>query len=266
MTAVAFHPTIEGYFLTGSFDRKLRIWNIPQGRVIQWVGVRDFITSACFSPDGKLALAGLFTGQVVFYHSDGLRYYTQIDCRNKRGKFSKGMKVTGLEWREPDNKHGRGGKSKTRQVNMKFVELLVTTNDSRLRLIHMDDFCLSCKFKGNTNESMQISATLSDDGKHVVCGSEDGCAYIWRADHDQYKPGELANMTGYRKDKSASYEQFRAQESITTCTLFAPRSVAHRCRKKETNKGMQQSNRIIITAGFEGAIRIFENTGQPKKC
>ena len=46
----------------------------------------------------------------------------KVDCRNRRGKSSKGRKVTGFHF-----------------IN-NGEDLLVTTNDSRLRLIHMDDF------------------------------------------------------------------------------------------------------------------------------
>ena len=36
------------------------------------------------------------------------------------------------------------------------TEMLVTTNDSRIRAISMADFSLSMKFKGATNTQMQI--------------------------------------------------------------------------------------------------------------
>ena len=94
----------------------------------------------------------------------------QIECRNRRGSDKKGRKVTALQWL------GRG------------EQLLVTTNDSRVRLVHMDDYSLSCKYKGNMNGNMQIRASCSPDFAYVICGSEDNSVYIWRTLHDQFTP------------------------------------------------------------------------------
>ena len=66
----------------------------------------------------------------------------QVECRNRKGSMKRGRKVTGLEF-------GNNGS-----------QLLVTTNDSRLRLISMDDFSMSFKYKGLVNKSCQIRASF----------------------------------------------------------------------------------------------------------
>ena len=53
------------------------------------------MTSCCFRPDGNIVCVGLMNGVVVFLHS-GLKFYTQVECRNRRGKHKKGRKVTGV--------------------------------------------------------------------------------------------------------------------------------------------------------------------------
>lgn len=106
VTSVMFHPTSMKLFLSGSYDRILRVWNILDHRVESWAQVDAVITSASYSPDGKLAVAGLASGQCVFYRSDGLNYFTQIDCKNRHGKHSVGRKVTGLQFFR-DCKHVR---------------------------------------------------------------------------------------------------------------------------------------------------------------
>lgn len=53
-------------------------------------------------------------------------------------------------------------------------QLLVTTNDSRLRLYNTDDFGMNAKYKGFTNDTLQITASFSEDGKQIICGSENG--------------------------------------------------------------------------------------------
>jgi WD40 repeat protein len=34
VSSVAFHPTMDRYFLSGCFDKKLRVWNLETGRVV----------------------------------------------------------------------------------------------------------------------------------------------------------------------------------------------------------------------------------------
>ena len=45
------------------------------------------------------------------------------------------------------------------------LQMLVTTNDSRIRLFALDDYSLICKYKGAPNSSMQIAAVFSESGK-----------------------------------------------------------------------------------------------------
>lgn len=82
VTSVAFHPTVffllsfnfyfkeERYFLSGSLDKKLRVWNIPENRVVDWAPTPQMITAVCFTPQGKMAVAGLYSGEVIFYQTD----------------------------------------------------------------------------------------------------------------------------------------------------------------------------------------------------
>ena len=100
------------------------------------------ITSISFTPDGSMVAAGLFFGQVIFfaYANEGLRFFTQMDCRNKRGKFSKGRNVTGISFiRRVDGDSEAGS------------EMLVSINDSRIRLCDPGNFSICAKLKGGKN-------------------------------------------------------------------------------------------------------------------
>ena len=209
VTCVDFHPSKQGRlrFLTGCFDSKIRVWDVETGKVTQWTQVQNIITSACFRPDGTMVVAGLIHGVVVFLHYDGLKFYTQVECRNRRGKFRKGCKVTGLQWSTKNDS-----------------TLLVSTNDSRMRILRTTDFAQQMKFKGVVNQTMQIHGSFSPDGSMIVSGSEDGRVVLWRTDHDWYNPGKsTARMTGYSKDKNDSYESFEGTiESACTGTAFMP--------------------------------------------
>lgn len=67
VTSVDFHPCFEHFFLSGCFDKKVRVWNIRDGRVHEWQQAPDMVTAAKFSLDGQMIVAGLYMGQVINY-------------------------------------------------------------------------------------------------------------------------------------------------------------------------------------------------------
>lgn len=67
-------------------------------------------------------------------------------------------------------------------------QLLVTTNDHRIRLCRLDDYSVISKYKGLKNKAMQIKATTSEDGKFVICGSDTGDVFIWRTHEQKHGP------------------------------------------------------------------------------
>ncbi|XP_059081839.1 WD repeat-containing protein 44-like isoform X3 [Tigriopus californicus] len=200
VTALAFHPRNDQFFLSGSLDGKLRLWNIPDKKVTLWNevdGNTKIITAANFIQNGKFAVAGTYDGRCIFYSTDQLKYYTMIHVRSTRGKNSQGRKVTGIEPMPGEDK------------------ILVTSNDSRIRIYDLRDLSLTCKFKGYTNNSSQIRATFSHDGKYVTSGSENQCVFLWRTQH------ESTNLTS-RKDRNSFYEAIKAHNAVVTCSVFAP--------------------------------------------
>ena len=53
------------YFLTGSFDSKVRIWSVRNKRVVQWTQAQARVSSARFRPDGIMVVAGLMKQEEV---------------------------------------------------------------------------------------------------------------------------------------------------------------------------------------------------------
>lgn len=194
--SIAFHPKDDRFFLAGSLDSRVRLWSIPDKNVAFTAAVPDMITAVAFTPDGKYAMAGCLSGLCMFYETEGLKYQSQIHVRSSRGQNSKGSKITGIQ---AFIDH-RGD-----------IKLLITSNDSRVRMYNFRDKSLEVKFRGNENNCSQIRAAVSDDGKHVYCGSEDMKAYIW----------SMGPAEGEKRDKRPM-EMFDAHDTITTCVAFAP--------------------------------------------
>ena len=205
--SIAFHPKDDRFFLAGSLDSKLRLWSIPDKSVAYTAQLPDMITAVAFTPDGKFAMAGCLSGLCMFYETDSLKYQSQVHVRSTRGQNAKGSKITGIH-----SHHDAAGN----------IKLLITSNDSRIRVYNFRDKNLELKLRGNENNYSQIRATLSDDGRHVVCGSEDRNAYIW----------SMGPSESEKRDRRPM-EMFEAHDTITTAVCMAPAKTRHLLSKSE---------------------------------
>lgn len=175
------------------------MWSIPDKSVAFWIQLPDLITAVAFAPDGKTAIAGCLNGLCIFYETEGLKFQTQIHVRSSHGRNARGSKITGLQAINipPEDPNGE-------------VKLLVTSNDSRVRVYNFRDKGLEMKLKGNENSCSQIHAAFSDDARYVICGSEDRKAYIWSTGPPERE-----------KDKRP-LEMFEAHSAIVTIAIMAP--------------------------------------------
>uniref|UniRef100_A0A023GC56 WD repeat-containing protein 44 n=1 Tax=Amblyomma triste TaxID=251400 RepID=A0A023GC56_AMBTT len=237
VTAIAFHPRDDRYFLSGSLDGKLRLWNIPDKKVALWNeldGQTKLITAANFCQKGKFAVVGSYDGRCVFYNTEQLKYYTQIHVRSTRGKNAQGRKITGIEPMPGEDK------------------ILVTSNDSRIRLYDLRDLSLSCKYKGYVNLSSQIKGSFSHDGRYVISGSENQFIYIWKTYHD-YK------FSSARRDRNTYWESIKAHNAVVTAAVFAPKPdlVLQQVDETPAPESPSTGNYVIISADFSGTIKVF---------
>lgn len=198
--SIRFHPKDDRFFLAGSLDSKLRLWSIPDKSVAYWSQMPEMITAVSFTPDGKTAIAGCLNGICVFYDTDGLKYQTQIQVRSSHGKNAKGSKITGIQtaFFPPGDAGGE-------------VKILISSNDSRIRLYNLRDKSLELKFKGHENNYSQIRATFADDGRYIICGSEDRKVFVWPTDADEAE-----------KQDKRPFETFEAHTTMTTSAVLAP--------------------------------------------
>lgn len=198
--SIQFHPTDDRFFLAGSLDAKLRLWSITDKSVAYSITVPDMITAVSFTPDGKTCIAGTLGGLCMFYDTEGLKWQSQVHVKSTRGQNAKGSKITGIQATHWPSGSGNGE-----------VKLLISSNDSRVRVYNMKDKALEMKFRGHENNCSQIRATFADSSGHIICGSEDRKAYIWSTTAAE---GEKRNQR--------PMEMFEAHNSITTCTIIAP--------------------------------------------
>ncbi|KAL0994067.1 hypothetical protein UPYG_G00117370 [Umbra pygmaea] len=260
VTAIAFHPRDDRYFLSGSLDGKLRLWNIPDKKVALWNevdGQTRLITAANFCQNGKYAVIGTYDGRCIFYDTERLKYHTQIHVRSTRGRNRVGRKITGIEPLPGENK------------------ILVTSNDSRIRLYDLRDLSLSMKYKGYVNSSSQIKASFSHDYSFIVSGSEDKYVYIWSTYHD------LSKFTSVRRDRNDFWEGIKAHNAVVTSAIFAPHpnlivpqeAGAEKAGADAESRSLDSTDsetipsgalktdhtEVLLSADFTGAIKVFIN-------
>ncbi|XP_027015341.2 WD repeat-containing protein 44 [Tachysurus fulvidraco] len=258
VTAIAFHPRDDRYFLSGSLDGKLRLWNIPDKKVALWNevdGQTRLITAANFCQNGKYAVIGTYDGRCIFYDTERLKYHTQIHVRSTRGRNRVGRKITGIEPLPGENK------------------ILVTSNDSRIRLYDLRDLSLSMKYKGYVNSSSQIKASFSHDYSFIVSGSEDKYVYIWSTYHD------LSKFTSVRRDRNDFWEGIKAHNAVVTSAIFAPHpdlivppepgaeKPDPECKSDVSDDSepipsgalKTDHTEVLLSADFTGAIKVFVN-------
>jgi len=259
VTSIRFHPSDDRYFVSGSLDSKIRVWSIPEKKVKYWNELSDsqFVTAVAYTKDGTGIIAGTYNGDVLFY-DDVLKYNTQISVKtHSRTGRGKGAKVTGIEIQP-----GKGGDDET---------ILITSNDSKLRLYNLRDKSLSRKFKGLENANCQIRASFSDDGKYILCGSEDKCVYVWNTEYvdegQQQYTGVLGGLMDWGTGKTNAaakdsiYERWEVGTDIVTCALAKPgglRGSSH-LGGNNTMKRIGVNGMIIVCGDYKGRIKVYLN-------
>lgn len=232
VSTAQFHPYDDRYFVSGSLDGKLRLWNIPDKKVTMWNEVmltpakdseqptHGLITASAFVQNGKFAVIGTYDGRIIFYSTEQLKFFTQLNV----GKHHEKIKITGIE--SVDN-----------------TKILVTTNDSRIRLYDLRDLSLVCKYKGCINTSSQIRATVSPDNKYIICGSENSSFYIW----PMY---ETSSSIGQRKDRNYAWECIRLTTSADNNQNPIGLASGASFSNNDKLKSMQSRTNIVTAVNF----------------
>lgn len=161
------------------------------------------VTSVACQPGGKLIVAGLVDGVCHFHKIQGgvVQYHTSIKCCNRR--FT-------LNSREVD-------KARTEIVGCEFnysgKYLLVTSIDSRIRLIDMDQFTVVMKFKGNRIKRgfATWARFCGPFGSHIICGSDCLKVYVWRVNQD---PEKLEEDIKLCENDTSAIKQIRSDQKV----------------------------------------------------
>ncbi|CAF2409647.1 unnamed protein product [Rotaria sp. Silwood2] len=207
----------------------VRLWNIPDKRVVHWTLIpaqassqitaaeANLITAVNFCDDGRKVTVGTFDGRFLFY-TDSLQYDTVINIGDKDASRSnrsrrrrKPSKLTGIE-----------------SMNSNNSKVLITSNDSRIRLYNIRSKEIERKYRGYSNQSSQIRASFSYDDRYIISGSEDCWFYIWRTEPSSNGNDSSINAKLSRKQRryfDRAFERIRVHNTMVTSAIFAPNPV-----------------------------------------
>ena len=254
VTCVQFSPTDENIFITGCFDKYIRIYKINDDNKVNkknknmkdisrtitdsfgFFNIADKITSLSFYPNGSKIAIGTINGKIHVYDlfSNSGRYNHNFNCRNRVGKNSLGKKVTSINF-----------------INKKNA--IISTCDSCVRLVSMDEGKNLSKYKGYVNENGMIRADIDLSNDIIISGSEDGYCYSWKM---------LAEDTHYLKNYN--YECFKPFErDVVECCII----VNEECFTNYMKKVLRFTNKInilsiIINSTDNGKIEVLLNINE----
>lgn len=151
---------------------------------------------------------------------------------------------------------------------------MVTTNDSRIRLIDTASFKQIRKFKGFKNDKVHIKSDYCYEREMILSGSEDGKIYIWNKTYNYIPPvnpkfdniflskiKEFSRFIPQKINTSSSYECFVPfQKDFPICCVVAPFQFYDLAKRKLLNKGMEVFlDLIFLAVSNKAEYKVFGN-------
>jgi WD40 repeat protein len=149
----------------------------------------------------------------------------------KSGPYSNGRKITGLEF-----------------INNNHV--LVTTNDSRIRLMNIHDGRTIQKYKGYTNEKYLIKAHFDDSYNLIISASDDNKVYIW---------DKLSTNTSKKNNNYEFIKPFRSPHRVTISMFISEYNFSIYAKKLLIITNELFARSMIVNITNTGRLQILLN-------
>ena len=241
VTCVRFHPLNDNYFSSGTFDGRIRVWDIRQKKILYWNEIhKASITTLCFTKDGSTIIIGTLSGTCLFYEFSGLKYNTQITVMSNKSGKAKDLKITSIETMP--------------HVSFSEEKILVASADCKVRLISLKDKSLFKTFKGVESKNARFCASFSSNGEYIISISGDRHVLIWEtvsSDINQPYSGMLSALHRHLDSKLLEILKFQISD-------FAISSISCVPTGKTQASSLGPTNYLnLVVANQSGNIVIF---------
>ena len=249
---------IDDFFITACFDLKLYVWNYKNSKEPFYIiHVNEIITKVLFFPDGAKLCLGSIKGNIFVYEvKEDFRYSYSFHVRNSKKKGSMKKKIT----------------------DIKFItknEIIVTTNDNRIRIININDGNVIQKFKGHKNMEGILKCDFNENYEIIISPSEDKYIYLWNKEKNRKKDlmndiiininnNNDINNNQKLNQKIINYEYFKPKyserkEYCTQCLFLEGQNLINYNHKIYDNELMIYIKNIIILTTNKGYIQVLLN-------
>lgn len=229
VTCVKFCPNDDRFFISGCLDHVCRFWSIIENEVTYEFNAQDLITSISISPDidGKLTIIATFNGFIHILWTKGLKFIGTFHITDKQ-TYNRSLIVSEEhhdfqstdKFQKLDLNHHNGpritdvqcfydNQSYSNNKNIENLNIMVTSNDSRIRIFNLSSIKQLEVLKGFSSGNSRIKPYLRIDDNLtplVVCGSTDNSVYAWKI--HSHNNGTNTSGKKERLSKSRSIKNF----------------------------------------------------------
>ena len=241
ISCIALNQVHKNIFGTGCTDNIIRLWPISRTllglpkleknngeNVSKQFYIQEDITTFNFFKDGNKAAVGTVKGKIfVFLIFPKINFEYKFECKNTFGKPI---------------------------ININFYSnnlCAISSLDSRIRLVNIEDGKIIHKYKGHKIEQNKIKMNIDSCNDIIITGSENGYCYLY-------------NIFNKENDKIKNYnfEYFKIASSNDVINVV--QTVSEKCYVNYFKKILSLTNKIIldsiiIIGNDKGEIKILIN-------
>ena len=241
ISCIAVNQIYKNIFGTGCTDNIIRLWPISRSllglpKIEKNYGenaqkqfyVQEDITTFNFFKDGNRAAVGTSKGKIfVFLIFPKINFQYKFECKNTFGKPI---------------------------ININFYSnslCAISSLDSRIRLVKIENGKIIHKYKGHITEKNKIKMNIDTCNDIIISGSENGYCYLWNVFNKEND-----------KIKNYNYEYFKIASSNDVINVI--QTVREKCYVNYFKKILNITNKIIldsiiIIGNDKGEIKILLN-------
>ena len=239
ISCIAVNQVYKNIFGTGCTDNIIRLWPISRSllglpKIEKNYGeneqfyVQEDITTFNFFKGGNRAAVGTSKGKIfVFLIFPKINFQYKFECKNTFGKPI---------------------------ININFYSnslCAISSLDSRIRLVKIENGKIIHKYKGHITEKNKIKMNIDTCNDIIISGSENGYCYLWNVFNKEND-----------KIKNYNYEYFKIASSNDVINVI--QTVREKCYVNYFKKILNITNKIIldsiiIIGNDKGEIKILLN-------